>query len=393
MSENKARILFVDDEPELLQSLRLALRKHFRVDTATSGREGLAKITAAEDEPYAVVISDMRMPVMNGARFLSAVGEVSETSVRVLLTGETDIQSAILAVNNGSIFRFLQKPCDTVEMIRTLEAAVAQHRLVTAEKDLLQNTLRSAVRLLTDILGHIHPEAFSRSARIHKIVEHVVHRLKLEEAWAFELAGMLAHLGLVTIPPDTVERMFTGDVLADWEQELLDRHPDIGCEMLQSIPRLEAVAQMVGRQRRVATAEETRGLPARWEPAVLGGELIRMAAAYEAMAIQAGSAEEALERLRTASPSFPEALIKCLDGFEVDLDGMANALLMIEQLATGMVTQDDIRCNAGGMLASAGQIIDATFIARLRNFDRSAGVRQPIRVLSPIHLLTSKRTA
>ncbi|MEZ6021477.1 MAG: response regulator, partial [Planctomycetota bacterium] len=96
MSENKARILFVDDEPELLQSLRLALRKHFRVDTATSGREGLAKITAAEDEPYAVVISDMRMPVMNGARFLSAVGEVSETSVRVLLTGETDIQSAIL---------------------------------------------------------------------------------------------------------------------------------------------------------------------------------------------------------------------------------------------------------------------------------------------------------
>jgi putative two-component system response regulator len=143
----KERILFVDDEPNVLSAHRRELRKKFDVETATSAEEGL-KIVAAHG-PFAVIVSDYRMPQGDGNRFLAAVKNIAPDSVRVMLTGYADIDMAMRAINDGSVFRFLTKPCAADTLGNTLTAAVQQYRLVTAEKELLAartHELRTALQ-------------------------------------------------------------------------------------------------------------------------------------------------------------------------------------------------------------------------------------------------------
>ena len=154
------KILFVDDEPGVLEGFRRLLHKEFLLDTAGSGREGLAAIASAGDDPYAVIVSDMRMPGMDGVQFLSRVRITSGDSVRIALTGYADIQAASNAVNEGAIFRFLTKPCEKEVLAKALTAALIQHRLVIAEKGLLEKTLRGSVKVLTDVLSLVNPAGF-----------------------------------------------------------------------------------------------------------------------------------------------------------------------------------------------------------------------------------------
>src|SRR5262245_28427095 len=101
------RILCVDDEPNVLAGYQRQLRKHYDIEIAQGGEQGLAAIQ--EKGPYAVIVSDMRMPGMNGAQFLARAKELAPHSVRMLLTGYSDQKAAISAVNDGHIFRFLTK--------------------------------------------------------------------------------------------------------------------------------------------------------------------------------------------------------------------------------------------------------------------------------------------
>src|ERR1700682_6028519 len=105
----QTKILFVDDEPELLTSFKRTLRDSYDVETANSGIEGLKAL--AERGPYAVIVADMRMPGMNGIEFLVRASEEAPDSVRLMLTGDADQQTSVEAINKGQIFRFLTKPC------------------------------------------------------------------------------------------------------------------------------------------------------------------------------------------------------------------------------------------------------------------------------------------
>jgi len=109
------KVLFVDDEPAVLQGYQRLLRNEFQMDTAVGGKGALIAIETTG--PYAVVISDMRMPEMTGVEVLRKVKELSPDSVRMMLSGHADLNAAIAAVNEGSIFRFLTKPCSPKTLI------------------------------------------------------------------------------------------------------------------------------------------------------------------------------------------------------------------------------------------------------------------------------------
>ena len=162
------RVLCVDDEPEILEGLRDILRRRFTVVTATSGRDALALVE--EHEPFVAIVSDLTMPGMDGAHLLEAVRRVSPDTVRLLLTGTADLGIAIDAVNRGQIFRFLVKPCPLDQLVAALDAAVDQHRLVTAERVLLEETLAGSVQALVDVLGLASPKAFGRASRLKAYV-------------------------------------------------------------------------------------------------------------------------------------------------------------------------------------------------------------------------------
>jgi FixJ family two-component response regulator len=128
------KILFVDDEPAVLDGYRRMLHREFEVDTAVGGERGLMLIH--DSGPYGIVISDMRMPGMDGAEFLSQVRQKSPETMRMLLTGYTDINAAIKAVNEGNIFRFLTKPCSKETLVEAIHIGMDQYRSITTEKQL-----------------------------------------------------------------------------------------------------------------------------------------------------------------------------------------------------------------------------------------------------------------
>ncbi len=130
------RVLFVDDELSALRGYQRVLHGEFSVSTAVGGEQGLAAIQA--NGPYAVVISDMRMPGMNGAEFLARVRERAPHTVRMLLTGYADVQSAIQAVNQGNIFRFLTKPCERAELVKAINLGLEMYRAAMAEKEMVK---------------------------------------------------------------------------------------------------------------------------------------------------------------------------------------------------------------------------------------------------------------
>ena len=127
----KEKVLCVDDESSALEGHQRILHRHFEVTTAVSGEQGLAILERRG--PFAVVISDMRMPGMNGADFLARVREKAPESVRMLLTGYSDMKAAMDAVNRGRIFRFLSKPCERDVLVAAIGAGVEQYRSQVAE--------------------------------------------------------------------------------------------------------------------------------------------------------------------------------------------------------------------------------------------------------------------
>ncbi len=149
MSETeRARILLVDDEVRVLEAMRRNLRTHFDITTATSGAEAMDILK--HKGPFAVLVSDLRMPGMGGLQLLAEARKLAPDTTRVLLTGKTDLASAIAdaashpgVVSEGVIFRFLTKPLLPDLFLKALEVAVEHHRSTTAERVLLEETLRS----------------------------------------------------------------------------------------------------------------------------------------------------------------------------------------------------------------------------------------------------------
>jgi len=149
----RCNVLFVDDEPLVLGSLRDALRKYpFTILTATAGSQAL---TLLESQPVDVVVSDERMPGMTGSEFLSIVRQKHPHTIRIILTGQASLTSAIRAINEGEVYRFLTKPCAAVDLAITIQRALQLRNLARESARLLIRT-REQDRILRDLEGS-HP--------------------------------------------------------------------------------------------------------------------------------------------------------------------------------------------------------------------------------------------
>ncbi len=140
------KILCVDDDVNLLAGIQRNLRKQFRLDTAPGGAEGLELLT--RQGPYAVVVADMRMPNMNGVEFLCACRAKFPDTVRIMLTGDADQETAVQAVNQGQVFQFLNKPCPPDALAGALENGLRQYRLVMTQREMVQLQLQHAQKMV-----------------------------------------------------------------------------------------------------------------------------------------------------------------------------------------------------------------------------------------------------
>jgi response regulator RpfG family c-di-GMP phosphodiesterase len=373
-------ILLVDDEPNVLLGYERILRGLFKTETAVGAAAALKVIRAGG--PYAVVLSDMRMPEMDGVQFLTRVKTLSPETVRIMLTGYADVESALSAVNEGNIFRFLTKPCSKQVLASTLTTALAQYRLVVSEKDILEKTLTACLTVLTEVLSLASPAAFSRATRLRRYMSHVLTALSTPNRWKFESAAMLSQLGCITMVPETIDAVYAGHQLPPKEKELYDTHPRIASDLLKSIPRMESVAWIIAHQNQPITVEgdiRDRELA----EMRLGAELLQVTLAFDTLVRRGSSRTEAAFKVARKVAGLDSRVPMALVEVEPEDHDKKKRTCRIEELAPGMIIDQELRTETGVLITAKNQEVTPFVILKLKNYYEKGAIIGDIVVSLP----------
>lgn len=372
------KILIVDDETNFLNAVRRQLHGRYDLDFAKSGFEGLQ--LAREKGPYAVVVSDLRMPQMDGIKFLGLIRDVCSDTVRIMITGDADVSAAVASVNEGNVFRFLIKPVEMRILIQTLDASIQQYRLTTSERELLQDTLRESVKVLIDVLALASPATFGRALRITRYVNHVVSQLMLPNPWQFELAAMLSQIGCVTIPWDIVYNKFMGKELQDEDLKMFNSHPAIGYQLLGSIPRMASTAEMISRQ---MDPYRNQNSAPRADVVALGAQILHAAVDFEFLLACGKSHSECIEIMKSRENEYNPIILSALAvPMEIPSD-MEVKTIHYEQLEPEMIMAKSIRTRTGRLLIAEGQEITLPLIHLIECWCVRGEIDPEICVLQP----------
>jgi response regulator RpfG family c-di-GMP phosphodiesterase len=370
----------------LLASCERSFHRSFPVVAAEGGEAALQII--ADRGPFAVVVSDRQMPRMDGITFLSLVRQRAPDTVRIMLTGNADLEGAIKVVNEGNIFRFLTKPCAPEILGKAVEDALVQYRLVTAEKELLNQTLSGSIKLLTDILSMMEPQSFGRAQTMREVIRSVTKTFGAGDDWEIPLAAMLAPIGNVTIPPELLLRARAGAALTEVEIQIVARLPETAARLLNHIPRLEGVARIVRYQDK---NYDGTGLPAdsvKGETLPFGSRLLKILSDLAALQAAGKSRLQALNEMETRRGWHDPALLGAVREFygagAIPRPTAGPSLsIAICDLSPGMVLHANVATKTGTVILFAGHYLTEMTLEKIRNFDRVSGIQEPLYVEAP----------
>jgi CheY-like chemotaxis protein len=360
------RVLLVDDEPNLLRGFRRSLRGKYDLVLAEGGSSAIQHLTT--NGPFAIVISDMQMPEIDGLKVLSTARSLAPDTVRVMLTGNVDQQTAVDAVNDGSIFRFLNKPCPVEMLSGVIDDGLAQYQLITAERELLSKTLSGCVGLINELLAIASPKAFGRSGRLRQWTRSICSKLQLKDAWQNEIAAMLSQVGgMMCVAPGTAT---VGDLHVEIGH--LRQQAEASSALIAKIPRLDKIASMIRGQ---YLSDPPVKLPENIER---GARILRMLIEYDVL-IQSRSPALSIRYLQEFNTPYDEAAVEAFA--EIILGPQELRSLSVAELLEGMMLENDVLTGNGEVLLSSGHELTETMIHRMRSFIRnSVGVREPILV-------------
>jgi CheY-like chemotaxis protein len=374
----RPRVLCVDDERRVVEGLALHLRKDYDVHVACSGEQALQKL--GETKGAAVVVSDMRMPGMDGATLLHEVMRRYPDATRILLTGDAGRDSAVTAVNKGQIFRFLTKPCPAEQLKAAVEAGVMQYRLINAEREVMQETLVGCIRALIDVLAIANPVAFGRANRVKRLAMEFAAELDCAQFWQLEAAAMLSQIGYLSLPMELVDKIYHGEQLTPAESTLAGGVPRVAIALLEHIPRLEPVMQILD----ALTWSDAQ--IARLGDGTIGRgtRILGLALEYDSLIAQGRTVDVAVQSLHARADRFHAELI---EQFAAHVGGRAAEATVIElslrQLLVGMTILQEVRTHTGTLLVPQGFEVTATFLERLPHFG-SELLSERVRVLAPV---------
>jgi response regulator RpfG family c-di-GMP phosphodiesterase len=417
-SEIQGKVLFVDDEENIITSLKRLVRKQpLQCFFATSAEEGLAIL---QREKMDVIISDMRMPNMNGAEFLTKCKEHWPKTMRVLLTGHADIGATITALNRGGIYRYLSKPWDDQELLETIEQGLRIGRLEREKLSLLLLTKQQNEKLLkfneelerrvvarteeikqtSDMLELVYQQLQDSYSNFIKLFSSVIaSRKNLDKSQSKHVADLARKLSTgLNLPADEIKAIFHAGLLMDLgklnlSDEILqlpeeriateykamfERHP-LHAEMtLASIPELEPTARLVRSHMELI---DGTGFPDRLKGNAIprGARILRIARDF--VGLQTGSikdisldATEAFKLMKAnAGKKYDPYVIKVLEPLseefslgeefaqEIKIDAM--------QLAPGMVVSRDIYNSMGILMIAKGYSLNQNIIDKLASIN------------------------
>jgi len=414
--ERRWHLLCVDDEPNILSSLRRLFRQlGYRTTVANSGKEGLQALEENGND-IDLVISDMRMPEMDGAQFLETVRERWPDVVRILLTGYADISSTIAAINKGQIFRYIAKPWDDADIEITIRQALERKQLERDKKRLealtakqneelkalnysleekvqartqelalanekLKNGFITSVKVFANLIELREGNLAGHSRRVADLARKLANKLGLspKEAQDVFLSGLLHDIGKIGLPDALLAKAQTqmsGDDLG-----LYRKHPQKGEQSLMALEELRGAATIIrAHHERFDGQGFPDGLSGLAIP--LGARILALANDYDGLQIgvvspRRLSAEEAKKlvvegRGKRYDPQVVDAFIGLAGAPEPERK--PEIALPVAELMPGMVLARDLMARDGTLLLAADYLLDMSLIRQIRDYAATEGV-------------------
>jgi len=372
------RILLVDDDENILQGYHRVLRNLFPLDVALGGAQALQALE--NHGPYAVLVADMRMPGMTGLELLAEANLRFPETTRIMLTGNADQKTAMDAVNQGHVFRFLTKPCPAEELTLAIRAGLRQHQLVAAERELLEQTLTGAITVLSELLASVDPVLFTQSQVVREHSARLARMLGCEEVWAVEMAALLAPIGRIALPTKALQAAGNRAVV----DALLAAVPEVGARLLEPIPRLEGVARIIRYQAKGYDGSGTPDDGIQGEEIPLGSRILKVLWDFSALGQPRRNPAVALEELRMRPKPYDPKVLAALE----ELLAFAPRAPIVHEcrlrdLLAGMTLASDILMEDGGLVLPTGLRLGPGHLELLASLVSLVGLCEPVSVLLP----------
>ena len=420
--QSVATVLFVDDEASILSSLRRLFRPFgYRILTAESGAAGLEIMAQQQVD---LVVSDMRMPEMNGAQFLEKVREKWPDTVRILLTGYAEIGATIDAINKGQIYRYVSKPWEDNDITLTVRHALQQKMLereklrlealtirqneelkdlnahleekVLARTNELNKSMQSldaaheklkksfimSVRVFSNLIEIRNPNKSGHSRRVAELARSMAQSMGMAAADVQDvfIAGLLLDVGKIGLPDRLQDKPFSN--LTFEERAEVVKYPVKGEMALMALEQLKGAARLIRSHRErfdgtgypdhlsglsIPLGARILAVAEDYDTAVMGTSFVRaMKPAQALLTIQDG-------RAMRYDPAVLDALQDVLSRANAAAENNSESMLRSGQVVPGMVLTRDLMTAAGEMLLSKGNVLDQAIIDQIRGFERMEG--------------------
>jgi response regulator RpfG family c-di-GMP phosphodiesterase len=427
MTKKKYKVLFVDDEESILSSLERLFynQDEIRIFTATSGPAGL-NILEKNPDIY-LVVTDQKMPEMNGSTFLTKVKEKYPDILRILLTGYSDINDAIEAINKGGIYRYITKPWNAEDLLMTIKNSLKyaslekknkemtriildqnnelralndnleikiqerthelQKALNTIHKknDVLIHNFHEVVIFLTNLLSHYNHFMSGHCKRVAETSKKICEKMDLdnEEMQNIIYAGYFHDIGLLGISDDFYSKNF--EALTQSELHLYYEHPYLGEKLISTFKSFHKVSQIIKHHHEKYNG---KGFPYHLtsENIPLGSRILLLANDYDHyIFIKNKSIKETIELMHKNKDGDydPEILKLFLEVIKKDEDKYCGKLktININQLKKGMLLMGDIILTNNVLLFQRGCVVNKAILDRINKFQTLLDLNQEINVI------------
>ncbi|MCK6572926.1 response regulator [Myxococcota bacterium] len=362
MTDSRPRILCVDDEAQVLEGIKLNLRKQFDIQATTDGRHALEILL--RDGPFAVIISDLRMPNLSGVEVLAEAARRAPHTVRMMLTGQADLPTAMAAINDGRIFRLLLKPCPPQNLAEAIALAADHYRQQAEERSLAQATLMGGINALTGTLALSRPAALNRAKRVRDHAAELAADRRLPERWSIEIAAMLSQLGAVALPPEIARKVYDGLELNEREQAAADTVTLVAAKLIASLPRTEEIRRFLESINLPAGGLET---PQGKRIPPIGAQVLRVCVDYDQLVVGGLPPMDAICEMSFREGAYETEV---LGRFSVlrrnELSNMESAEMLLMSVSAGMMLGEELRLTSGHVLAPRGMRITDDLLQQMR---------------------------
>ncbi len=393
------KILYVDDEVNLLSSFRSLMRKEdfetFLLQDSTMIEEMLEK-----SGPFAVVLSDQRMPGLTGAELLETVANIHPETIKMLVTGYSDYDEMVQAINNGGISHYISKPWKDEELKSIVRTMYKRYNLASENKyllselkskhaklkELLDGTILESTHLLVDVLSYINPHAASQTDRVKSaglpILEKIAD-LSHQERWEISVAFDLFNLGFAVMPTWVQLALNKEGLSAAGRFSICNDHHLLAAQLLERIPGFEGAARIIqlsGKNFNGTGSPENVKISGKDLP--LGARFLKIFIDMDKLSSPHFKDIEILKSMSEQTAKYDvELLNRVIESF-TEVNELKSKELMVysQDLMPGMLILQTIQTVSGIKLVNPNTVLTKTSLMAIRSWEKLEGIKEPIKV-------------